>query len=503
MGADPGALQPAETPPSLPEPPQEELQQSGEAAPSEEQPADEGTPEVDSEEYRFDAVDESEPTPQTGEGEGVEAKPEQEEATEQKPPAEAGEAEPKAEADDLQAQIEKMLELDPERVTGALLATPRGKRMYSGFKTSQELAKPEAEGGIGHAPTEQQIRDYHKAHVRLSDMTNALISEEPERVAGWIKYHFGKNQEGGQYNGTLTAMERLPEVLMRENPHALNVLANTLPGVLSANPEIFKTYAQPFMDLVESGLREKAQGASAEPVSIQQSERSRLLDAANLAHFAATGEDLTLKPQLQPGAAPNAEVEVLRKEIAGLKQTQQTQQTQQTEQTAQANYKAIMGAIEVQLATDVDRALKAAEKTANPVTLQALRSDYANTLRGVANGAGTQRRLLEDRIVNIARSGRMDQVPELVQANRRLYQGACEAKRKGYLEAAGMRVMDTSKARHARLQQAAGRTEVNGVQQPTSKIVGAVGLPERQSDESREDWVQRTLREDMSRSLQA
>lgn len=53
-------------------------------------------------------------------------------------------------------------------------APPKVKEAWTSYQTLQELAKPEAEGGIGHVPQAAQIREYYNGAVSFSAMMRDL-----------------------------------------------------------------------------------------------------------------------------------------------------------------------------------------------------------------------------------------------------------------------------------------------------------------------------------------
>ena len=58
----------------------------------------------------------------------------------------------------------------PEQLLGGVLDpnSTRGQKIWHAYSLVRDLVKPEAEGGIGHEPTVEDVRAYHGNHLTLT-----------------------------------------------------------------------------------------------------------------------------------------------------------------------------------------------------------------------------------------------------------------------------------------------------------------------------------------------
>jgi len=286
--------------------------------------------------------------------------------------------------------------------------------------------------------------------------------------------------------------EQLPAVLMQSNPQALNAIANQIPEILASNPQIFRAHAAPFQQMAIAELRGRATSAQSDE------DKARWTDAADLLHFHLTGQwpEGTAQQTAQP--QPNAELEQLRQRLRDMEQSQRESQRQHQITTAQTTEREIREQMDQQMRGHVDYALQQAKSAMKPTMYKAMRDSLMNDLRESVKTNQNTWGFLDQQIRDAARSGNRQAIPGILSAYKNLYRDPLVAKRKEYIEAAGLRVMSDANARAAQLQQASEKLGANGgVQKPTPKPVVA-GSADRQPGESEREYMTRLFQMDMS-----
>ena len=92
------------------------------------------------------------------------------------------EAQPQVEPEFTEAETPEQL------LTGVLDPnSTRGQKIWHAYKMVTDLIKPETEGGIGHEPTVEDIRNYHGDHLTLTQMLDDFEAQPETFLSGMAK----------------------------------------------------------------------------------------------------------------------------------------------------------------------------------------------------------------------------------------------------------------------------------------------------------------------------
>ncbi len=307
-----------------------------------------------------------------------------------------------------------------------LLASDRGRQIYHSFKTLREFAKPLDQGGIGHVPSVNQIRDYYSTYRDRVMMDNDLATADQPSADRVLGYVF--NPQRGE---------------------ATNSIAQQLaPTLARLNPETYAAAAQPFITNYAGALFERYQQAKE---SGDEKLRSALWYAANVANYDMTGKWLTDAAPAN-GAANGHAKDPLAMRQAELDQREQAihqQQQQSYQQQVQQWNQAVNGRIGQAVNGEIDKALAPLKATSAPRIYESLRRDFHNLVVSGANRDPHAYSIYMARVQEAKRDGSVDLPAEFV----RLIQPVIKAERKKFLEEAGVTIKQQSDARHAELRQ--------------------------------------------------
>ena len=326
---------------------------------------------------------------------------------------------------------------DPDQEIGALLATPRGRRIYAAHKAMRELSELPEKGGIGFTPTANDIKEFHAAQQDWRMMQQDFSTPEPVAQERFLGFWFGPNQNGQPRPGTEELVEKLPVYLNERNPEAFRRLSQPM----------YEGLALRFMELSKQ---------SADPA-----EQDLLAKAADLISRDQLGRPL-VTPSSQPSQASSLPPEIQREldEARRLKASLQQQQQTSTQRAQTAFLSDIDSRGEQQLIADVDKALEAAKgvKEANPFMYEAARDRLVSQLKdhlsrnhsGMARVDYQKQRALQT----------MDpqMVGSVVQERRRLYADPLRQLRGEALKALGVTLKAQAAVTTDQRNQSAGKT---------------------------------------------
>lgn len=90
---------------------------------------------------------------------------------------------------EIQPETEFVEAETPEQLfTGVLDPnSTRGQKIWHAYKMVTDLIKPETEGGIGHEPTVEDIRNYHGDHLTLTQMLDDFEAQPESFLSGMTK----------------------------------------------------------------------------------------------------------------------------------------------------------------------------------------------------------------------------------------------------------------------------------------------------------------------------
>lgn len=332
--------------------------------------------------------------------------------------------EPKAEPESNPYEQDDETDVPPQTLN-TLLQTDRGRLIYQSHKTLREFQKPLEQGGIGHVPSVEQIRDYYGSYRDRVIMDHDLASGNPQQAERMLNFLFDPQRGAGT-----------------------NLVASQLaPTLAKLNPETYAAAAQPFITNYAGALYERYQQARD---SGDEKLRSALWYAANVANYDMTGEWLKDQPpamnaggqQADPLAEQRAALAAERAEIDRARQEQAQQQANSWRESVTANIgKAVYG--------EIDKALIPLKSSASPRIYEALRKEFHDNI--VAKAANDRHAwdLYNVKVAQARRDPNIDLAAEYV----RLVSPVIKAERKKFLEEAGVTVMQQNNARHDELRQ--------------------------------------------------
>ena len=381
------------------------------------------------------------------------------------------------------AQDDPKDKVDPDSEIGALLATPRGRRIYSAHKTMVALAGlPDADdptkGGIGHVPSVEQVKDYYASYVDHQSMAADFVSGEPEKADTFVKHWFGRDEQGRSRPGSAEMMQRMAEVL----PHV--------------NHEAYAAFAAPAIDTFIEGMYRQA-AAEADPDI-----KASLIKGAQVTEWWFSGgtqggkfrDPANAAAPQQPGQPQQADPRIAHAERI-IAQSQQHTQKQAAEKWTAFDTNVTTSAKKA-ISYDVDQALKPLKDAVHSMVYESLKDRFvAEVEKGLAqNRDGT--RQFDVRKGQAKASMSEADVKELVRIRRQQASQIILAKRPEFIKAAGADLVDQSTKRHAQLQQTSQRTAPNASQVPVQRDISAA--LERNPGESSADYMTRKIKSDMT-----
>lgn len=330
-----------------------------------------------------------------------------------------------------------------------ILTTPDGRRMYANHKLVKELAKPFEQGGIGHVPTIEEVRNYAGAYRDQVMMDHDLSSGNPQQAERLIAHLFSPQRgEGAQ-------------VVAAQIGRTLAKLANELqssnPAQAQAYQQAYVAAANPFLETYNNALWDRwTEMPGGAPGSEAQRHKEALGYAAQVLEFDLTGKyrDPTGKPAGQAQANPQDDpLAAERANIQAREQrlTQYEQRTQQVE--AQRISQGINARIDNELTVELDKALaplKALyEKT--PKRYERDRRDFNQAVVKEIPKNQHAWDILQTHYADAVRSRNPEAIDALVKEYVKLAVPHIQALRKQFLEESGVAFQAQSDARHAEL----------------------------------------------------
>lgn len=345
-------------------------------------------------------------------------------------PADESTETPKAEVNPY--EVDEGEDVTPQTLN-TLLQTDRGRQIYQSFKTLREFSKPIDQGGIGHVPSVEQIRDYYSTYTDRVMMDHDLASSNPDKATRLVNFLF--DSQRGQ--GVQTVAQQLA------------------PALAKLNPETYAAAAQPFIQNYAGALFERYQQAKE---SGDDKLRSALWYAANVANYDMTGQ--WLKDGAAPanganganGLAPNGQPDPLAQRRAELDQRQaDLDRRQQEAQSSQAQNweRATNQKIHTAISAEIDKALAPLKSSLTPHKYQLEARDFHQRVTSNPGRDPHAYKLYQVKVDQARTDPNVDLGVEFV----KLIAPAIKAERKTFLEEAGIGAKQASDARHAELRQ--------------------------------------------------
>lgn len=209
---------------------------------------------------------------------------------------------------------------DPSLPTVIDITKPRGQRIYAAYKAMTSLAAPPDQGGIGHVPAPEQVRDYFISHNEMQRLLGDFTDPSPDQfITG----------------------------LSRTDPGALARLAIALPQfVQHTDPTAYEHLATPVISNAIEALVEHAR------VAQDQAAKDYWFGIANgLKFYLSDGkaqlDKTVLDKPADPLAGERTELERLRSENARRQQQDYSLAAQQfTQALGHDTHTAILSTIE-------------------------------------------------------------------------------------------------------------------------------------------------------------
>lgn len=355
------------------------------------------------------------------------------------------------------------------------LTTPRGREIYQGYKFIQELTKPFAQGGIGHVPTIQDVRQYFTDHRDSLAMRNDFSSGDPRALGKFFGHWFGPDRNGQPRSSAMAALQHLE------------------PALAQFGADIYSQVAQPVMNRYEASLIEKWKSA---PGNL----KSTFYHAAQALHHDLTGE--WLPEDLGTGGQPAASDRI----AAGNPDRAQidaewrrlNDARSATRQEIQGQWNAKLDQTEsITLNGEIDKALKPLTemRTKTPELYESLKERMAKQIKSAIESNTELWDLYQGKVNAARRSGS----PATVEAVMKDYLGlvvpAIRERRNSFLKGAGVVIRQQNVDRHAQLRSVASNVAPSNTGAPPQRSVVPSSKPK--PGESREDYRERRLMEAM------
>ncbi len=357
--------------------------------------------------------------------------------------------------------------IENEKIRKAFMSTERGKRMYRGFQLEQQLLKPPTEGGLGHMPTVEQIREMHENSSHLNLMRHEFHNGNPQYAENFIKNWFqpidpatgqigyspGASQAIGSFIPTLMSMASDPK-----QPEQFRTAA----------AEAYRRAALPAMqthinDMYARGLAEPdletriwlLNGARTLDQDINNRFREDLPQGIDTEAYAPGGQHAAPDPR-------NADIEGKLRYINEFQQQQQ----QQAQQGFQA---AVSTQVNTAVDADVDFALKSLKEALPERVFLSLQGQFVKEVQGKLNANPIQLRAYR-MAVDAARANPTPQnLKAAADAMRSAVRPHITQLRRQYLDDAKSLITASSAKRHQTLEEASQKTGASSVAQPVGK----------------------------------
>lgn len=357
----------------------------------------------------------------------------------------------------------------------AFLTTPRGREIYQGYKFVQELAKPTAQGGIGHAPTIQDVRQYFTDHQNTLAMRNDFTSGDPGALGKFFGHWFGPDRNGQPKASAMAALEHLE------------------PTLAKFGADIYGQIANPVMSRTEAAMVEKWKAA---PGNL----KSTYYHTVQALHHSLTGEwlpeDLGTsgnrpangQPSVDPGRAQlDAEWQRLNQAQSRARQEVEGQWNAQLERSEVAS-----------LSSVIDQALRplAEVRTKTPEIYESLKDRMIGQVKTAMRADPQLWNLYQAKVIAARKTGDPAAVESVMKDYLALAMPIIRDKRNPFLKGAGVVIRQQNGDRHAQLRSVASHVApANNGAPPTRSVVPS---SKPKPGEDRDTYRERRIREAMS-----
>jgi hypothetical protein len=359
----------------------------------------------------------------------------------------------------------------PQATLDTLLQTPRGKEIYQGYKAMRELGRPVAEGGIGHVPTLEQTRTYFQTYRDRVLMDGDINSGNPQQIGRFINSYLFDPQRG---EGNLA------------------IAANLAPA-LAGQPEVYAAVMEPFLGHYQEALMERFR----ETPDSNKELKDALWFAATILNKDLKGEYLkplsngTSRIDGQPPVDPLASE---REQLAQERQQLEQMRSQSTQAQTRAWQGAYTNTVAGTLMAELDKALAPLQQmhSRSPVMYQAGRRQFHDEVVQAVMQNEPAMEIFGASRAEAMRAGTLQSAQALAKSFVDMAVPVIRAKRKAFLEGAGVGIQARNDATHSELATIdANRTAGNG----SGAAPGpSLGPPEkRQAGETQHDYIHRMV----------
>lgn len=413
---------------------------------------------TDSEPSQADPVETPAPSPDNAPEITEPETSEPEDATAPEPEAAASEEEidPYADLDDLgdQTAIEKFL------------TTPRGREIYANHKLVEGLAKPTTQGGIGHVPSVQKIREYFDDHRYTVALRSDFTSGDPARIGKFLAHWFAPDRPG-----------------------AMAALQHLEPALATFGAEAYGQIAAPIMTRYEKSLIDKYHSTP------DQGLKDALYQAVQIVHKDLTEEWLPESVFKNGRAQPqNPERDQIASEWQRLNAAKQAAfreaRTQWDSKLQSAEAATLNG--------EIDKALKPLHemRAKTPELYESLKERMAKQVHESLRSDPAIWGLYQAKVDAARKTGNPAAVEAVMKDFLALAVPAIRDKRGTFLKGAGVVIKQQNGDRHAQLRSIASHVAPSNNGAPPKRSVVPASV--RRPGESNEDYRERRMLEAMA-----
>lgn len=350
-----------------------------------------------------------------------------------------------------------------EEFTKLRQSNPRFNRIYENHTKLSEFKRPPEEGGLGFVPEVDQVRNWHRAHSTIDQMTTDFTTADPAAVKNFAQYWFGADEHGRTLPGVDKVAENLPVILAEVNPQA------------------YQKIGSHFGSAIVSQLSSMAAGGG-----YSAEDAARISDAVNIVAKVMGLPSHAVTEPTAPAPQQNDELARLRAENEQLRTGRVQQNQGQVRETIQRNLDQV-------LERDADAALAPLKDVYknDPLVFNALKAQMVNDIRKMAAANPAIRSEISNEINRMVRSGSTDQMAGVIRLWRQAYAEQIPNTRKQYLKSAGFALTSKADGSRAIMQQAQEKTAPN----PGSAPGQSTSFTPRQQGEGDGDFMRRAIRE--------
>lgn len=404
---------------------------------------------------------------------------------------------------------------EPEPV--AFEAKPAGvedktwKAVYPAYQFIQELKKPFEDGGIGHEPTVDDVRQYYDAFADRVAMEEDFASGNGQSAVNFVTKWFGPGADGNTRQNSDFVAGAIPHALARSNPAALGKLVTELTNVLGQVPP--ETLANLGAAMPAAlGNNSDAIGAMAKPIFESYTSelwnrweretnpqiKESLYQAAQIHTKDLTGQyrmfDNTGKPVEAP-VAPKADTSALDAKRAEIEQRERAFNQQKTdfEKARATQWQNQMSAdVSSEVEPLYDLALKPLRGTQADGPYNAAKRDFVQEVSQRVQ-KDPKWPIYKNLVQRAFRTSSPEDATAVVDFYKEMATRAIAAVRSNFLTQWGVAAKKQSDARHAELQRIESKREPSTAGAPTKPVVNG-GAMVRQKGETQEDFLKRQIR---------